>query len=127
MPYVNFEQPEDADKAIVILALRRALRPKNATGAFVTGWGANRDDHPIFTDICNKWARKEPIDKDMLFQARYRAKKYSRQVQETDMWQNKLNHTALMGMLTAHVPTPDLVLEAEIAEAIKEAAGYGGW
>ncbi len=127
MAYINFDEPVDADRAIVILTLRRALRPKGANGEFIPGWGANRDDHPIFTDVCNRWAQNRPIDKDVIFQARFRAKKYARQVQETDWWKNNLTFKQLMDLLTTTTPAADKDLEAQVMEVIKEAAGYGGW
>lgn len=127
MPYVNFDKPEDADRAILILALRRLVRPKMADGSFVKGFGGNRDDHPIFTDVCNRWARNQPIDKDVLFQARFRAKKYARQVQDTGYWQDRETHAKLLHIYAAIAPDQEQELDAQIIDHLKEAAGYGGW
>lgn len=129
MPYVNFDNHNDADRAIVILTLRRALRPKGPNGEFIPGHGANRDDHPMFTDVCDQWSQNLPIDKDTLYQARFRVKKYGRQIQETKWWQDGLSKDQLMALLTAEGPVAlkDRDLEHQIVEVLKEAAGYGGW
>lgn len=83
----QLDHPVDAtqrmirDKAITAIHLRRVLRPKSGAG-----WGANRDDHPLFEKIANAWVNgnNDAYTDEELYTARDRVRKYERQLMASE-------------------------------------------
>lgn len=63
-----------ADKAIIALCILKDTKPANSRGI-----GPNRDDGPIFRQVAEAWYNNQTPNRDLLFQARHRIKKYARQ------------------------------------------------
>ncbi len=122
---VQLTKPFDADKAIIVLTLRRL-----ANTAGLKNHGANRDDHPMFTQICEDWLMLRPVDRDVLFQARYRVRKYRHQVVNSSWWAESVEDKNLSKLLEWYRELRDAnnpILMREIADHIYDITGYGGW
>ena len=112
------------DKAIMVMHLRRHLRPKSGSGM-----GANRDDHPHFQKITNAWVNGKFDDytTEDLYTARGRVLKYTRQLQMDVHW------AAIMDDNTAREMVVDAVraeYKRTADEELKQALSgvtYGGW
>lgn len=112
------------DKAIMVMHLRRHLRPKSGSGM-----GANRDDHPHFQKITNAWVNRAYDDytTEELYVARGRVLKYIRQLQTDPHW------AAIMDDETGRTKLVDAVraeyqrtADAELKQALS-GVSYGGW
>ena len=112
------------DKAIIAIALQ--LLRKKPTDVKI---GPNRDDLPVFLGLLGRLTRKDPVPKDLVFQARHRIKKYHRKLSKSPYWNNinDANFTHNMMLEQYSHQTQILLAEKELAEYINEGSSYGHW
>lgn len=111
-----------SDRAIVAIAILRALRKPDQKGV-----GANRDDHPIFSELSNIWARGESPPKELLFQGRHRVQKYKRQINESP-YADQVTGGDIKDLLRTYAKAERIAFsENTLHNELQAITGYGNW
>ena len=107
-----------ADKAIVVMTLLRKDRLRTGT----PGMGANRDDHPLFSQVTELMADGTDIKlyKNALFRARNRAPKYVKQINNSKYAKYFTGGFTITDLL-------DLYTGKENISLFGSAENYGEW
>jgi hypothetical protein len=97
--YIDLNNIHIADRAIIIMSILRKFRQPGQKGI-----GANRDDHPLFSQITAHFINAEDpnVYTTELFQARHRVGKYIRQLAASEYAHYLTHDSPLDELLEIH-------------------------